>query len=430
MKKTVAFCTLGCKVNQYETDAMRELFKNAGYETVSFEAAADVYVVNTCTVTSVGDKKSRQMLRRAKKTNKNALVAAVGCMVQTAPEQTKKIEDVDIIIGTNEKSKILESVERALAEKKKLTLVKNISKETEFEDISGAVPESRERAYIKIQEGCDCFCSYCIIPYARGRSRSRNEAAIISEALRLAEKGFLEAVLTGIHVSSYGKDTGKSLLGLLEKINGIEKIKRIRLSSIDPMAFDEEFVRGISRLDKVCPHFHISLQSGSDAVLKKMNRRYTAQQFLQVLERLRGCMADVSVTTDIIVGFPGETEQEFQNTCELLKKAAFSGVHVFPYSEREGTPAASFDAQVSKQVRGERAAAIAKIAEETKKEFLRRYIGKTLEILPEQSRNSYTEGFSPNYLRVYAEGAKKPADKIVPVKINALYKDGLKGIIV
>ena len=312
--KKVAFCTLGCKVNQYETNAMEKSFIEAGYEVVPFSDIADVYVINTCTVTGVGDKKSRQMIRRAKKNNEKAIVAAVGCMAQVAKDDVLKIKEADIVLGNNQKQKIVECVTRAMEEKQQISLVEDVMLDTAFEETPLDGFSGKDRAYIKIQDGCNKFCSYCIIPYARGHIRSRSIENIKKEATRLAENGFFEVTLTGIHVASYRDAYGNTLADVIKVVSEISKIARIRLSSIDPLAFTDEFIEKIKDVKKLCPHFHISLQSGSDKILSYMNRRYTTAKFSETVRKLRSVFPDLSVTTDIITGFPYETDKEFRET--------------------------------------------------------------------------------------------------------------------
>ena len=428
MTKKAAFYTLGCKVNQYETHAMEKMFQNDGYEIVPFDGFADVYIVNTCTVTGVGDKKSRQMLRRAKAKNPSAVIAAVGCLAQTDPKMLESLGCVDVIIGTNQKGEIVNLIHKFEKENTPVRKIENISQESRFEDTPIENFEGRQRAFIKIQEGCNKFCSYCIIPYARGRSRSRDEESILNEVNALCKKGFCEVVLTGIHVSSYGNDTGTSLAELLCKISEISEIKRIRLSSIDPNAFTDEFIYTVSSLPKVCPHFHISLQSGSDVVLKKMNRRYTSADYLDVLAKLRAAVPDVSVTTDIITGFPYESEKEFENTLNFVKKARLSGVHVFPYSERRGTPAVKFAESVPKDERARRAHVLSELAEEYKNAFAAKFVGRTLDVLFEQKNKAdFYEGFTPNYIKVTAKSDADVSGQILPVLIEKVQDGALSG---
>ena len=329
--KKVAFYTLGCKVNQYETEAMIELFEHAGYEHVQSEEYADVYVINTCTVTHMSDRKSRQYIRRVKKKNPNSVIAVVGCYSQVAPEEILDIEEVNLVMGTNDRRHIVEKVE-AVTCNDKVSTVDDIMKVKEFEEIEITQTNGRTRAFMKIQDGCDRFCTYCIIPYARGRVRSRDLDNIVEEVKLLASKGYKEVVLTGIHVASYGKDIKDKevkLLDVIKAVNEIDGIERIRTSSVEPILFTDEFVEEISKMDKVCPHFHLSLQSGCDATLDRMNRRYTTAEYREIVERLREKMPDVAITTDVIVGFPGETNEEFKQTYEFLKDIELSQMHIF-----------------------------------------------------------------------------------------------------
>ncbi|HHY91013.1 MAG TPA: tRNA (N(6)-L-threonylcarbamoyladenosine(37)-C(2))-methylthiotransferase MtaB, partial [Clostridiales bacterium] len=317
--ETVAFYTLGCKVNQYETEAMKELFEKAGYTIVEAEGKADVYVINTCTVTNLGDRKSRQFIRRAKRNNPESIIAVVGCYAQIAPEEVLSIEGVNLILGTKDRNRIVEYVEQAKKSRGKINVVEDIMKADEFEEMPIEKMQGKTRAYLKIQEGCNQYCSYCIIPYARGPIRSRKLEDIVHEVRRLEQHGFKEIVLTGIHIASYGKDLGKNtLLDVIRSVHNAEGIQRIRLSSIEPTIMTEAFVEELSKLEKVCPHFHLSLQSGCDETLKRMNRKYTTDEYRRVVHRLRKIWPDVSITTDIMVGFPGETEEEFEKTMDFV----------------------------------------------------------------------------------------------------------------
>jgi len=336
----VAFYTLGCKVNQYETEAMEEIFEKNDYVIVNSDEIADIYVINTCTVTNLSDRKSRQFISRAKKLNKDAIIAVVGCYSQVSPDEVEKIEGVDVIIGTTERNRILELCEKAKVENQRINIVRNIKSQKEFEPINIDDIKSKTRAYIKIQDGCSQFCSYCIIPYARGPIRSRSLDEIVEETQKLANAGFKEVVLTGIHVASYGKDTDKTpLVKVLEEVGKVKGIDRIRLSSLEPTLIDENFMKSILKIGKVCDHFHLSLQSGSDTVLKRMNRKYTTSEYRNIVSIIRKYMPNAGITTDIIVGFPGETEDEFNETLDFVKEIGFSRIHVFKYSPRKGTPA-------------------------------------------------------------------------------------------
>jgi len=402
--KKVAFYTLGCKVNQYETNAMAQKFIEKGYEKVEFEEVSDVYIINTCTVTNMADKKSRQIIRQAKKHNKDAVVVATGCYAQVNDAQIKDIEAVDLIVGNNEKTRIVELVEEY---KKKNSQVGKIEEEKEFNDFGTVTYTDKTRAVIKIQDGCNNFCSYCIIPYARGRVRSRNPESIIKEITEIAKKGIKEVVITGIHVASYGKDfeNGYKLIDLLEEINKIENLKRIRLGSLEPNLINEDFVKRLVKLDKVCNHFHLSLQSGCNETLKRMNRKYTAEAFEKEVELLRKNFPNVALTTDIIVGFPGETEKEFEETYKFLEKIKFSKMHVFKYSPRKGTIAAKMKEQISPEIKEERSNKLIELSKINEKEFLNSHIGKEVEVLFEtKTPNGYTVGHTTNYISIKVRG--------------------------
>ena len=413
--KKVAFYTLGCKVNTYESDAMASLFEKAGYEIIPHTKKADIYIINTCTVTAVGDKKSRQMIRRAKRLNPQAIIAVAGCYAQVAPDEVMAIDGVDIVIGNEHKKEIVELVEKAKDEQ--ISLVAEIS--NSYEDFGAGNYHSRTRATLKIQDGCNSFCSYCIIPYARGRIRSRSMESIVNEVKSLAKQGFVEIVLVGIHLASYGKDLEKGdLISVVEELNKIEGIQRIRLGSLEPKCLTEDFVSRIKNAEKVCPHFHVSLQSGCDATLKRMNRKYNMQEYFEGLERLR-TIPDVSVTTDVMVGFAGETEEEFEESLANVEKCGFSSVHIFPYSIRKGTPAAKMPGQVPENIKTERAAKMAQLTEKMQKEFEEKYIGKTVEVLFEQDGKGHTA----NFIQVHAEGG----EGIQKVVLTGTNEDGLEG---
>ena len=331
-KRKIAFLTLGCKVNQYETNGMIQAFKNKDYEIVDFNSKnADIYVINTCTVTNMSDRKSRQMLRQAKKNNENSIVVAVGCYVQVAKEEIEKIPEIDLVLGTNEKVNIVNYVEDFIKQREKLNKIDDVMQNKDYGDFGSVTYTEKTRAVIKVQDGCDRFCSYCIIPYARGRVRSRNSESVINEITEIAQNGIKEVVITGIHVASYGKDFKNEyrLIDLLEEINKIDAIERIRLGSIEPLLISEEFLNRLIKLEKICHHFHLSLQSGCTDTLKRMNRRYTIQEFEEIVNRLRRYYDDVILTTDIIVGFPDETEKEFEETYNFLEKIKFYKMHIF-----------------------------------------------------------------------------------------------------
>ncbi len=420
--KTVKFYTLGCKVNLYETEAMKSLFQNRGY-TVTENDDADVFVINTCTVTAVGDKKSRQMIRRAKKCNENAIVAVVGCYAQVSPEQVAKMPEVDLILGTSGRKNIVDYVEQYSGEKMNMVL-KDIP--SVYEDIASDT-QSRTRATIKIQDGCRSFCSYCIIPYARGPLRSRKPEDIINEVTELAAKGYKEFVFVGINLAAYSCE-GLKLGDVVEAVCRIDGVLRVRLGSLEPNVFTPRFLDIIKNQPKLCRHFHISLQSGCTETLKRMNRHYTAEKYLDYLEKIRNIIPDVNFTTDVMTGFPGETEEEFAKSIETVKKAGFGSIHVFPYSIRPGTPAAEMKNQIDGNVKHKRAEQMIMLGEQLQKEKLKSYVGKTVEVLFEtEIENNMWEGFTNNYLRVTADGAGL-CGKIKDVLITGFEGDTLTGI--
>jgi threonylcarbamoyladenosine tRNA methylthiotransferase MtaB len=416
----VSFYALGCKVNQYEIDCYAKKFRDNGWEIGSFSDVCDAYVINTCAITNIGERKSRQIIRRAKKQNPDAVVAVTGCYAQTKAEEIKRMSEADVVLGTANRAKICEIVEAKLRGENS-DLITDIMKQRLYEELECEGKTERTRAYIKIQDGCDNFCSYCIVPYARGPVRSRNPENIVKEAKRLAEKGFREVVLTGISVASYGKDLkdGTTLKNVIEAVCKTEGIERVRLSSISPDIFDDEFISFIANEKKMCRHFHISLQSGSTSVLKRMNRKYTAEQYLDTLERIRSAMPDCGITTDIICGFPEESEAEFAQTMEFVKKARFLKVHVFPYSERSGTVAAVMP-QIPHPVREARAAELGTLTEKIAEEVEESFIGQTLEVLFEQTDGGFAEGLAGNYLRIYAAGGEELTGEIKRVKIKEI----------
>ena len=367
--KKVAFYTLGCKVNQYETEAMLEMFEKKGYTNVGSEEYADVYVINTCTVTHMSDRKSRQYIRRVKKKNPKSIIAVVGCYSQVSPEEILEIEDVNLVMGTNDRRTIVDRIEE-LDSNSKLSTVDDIMKVREFESIEISQNNGKTRAFIKIQDGCDRYCTYCIIPYARGRIRSRNIDEIREEIITLANNGYKEVVLTGIHVASYGKDLKEDIgiLDVIKAVNDIDGIERIRLSSVEPVLFTDEFIDEICKIDKLVPHFHLSLQSGTDSTLKRMNRRYTAAEYKRTVDTLRDRIKDVMLTTDVIVGFPGETNEDFSETLRFLKEIKLMHMHVFKYSPRKGTPAASMKDQVDPQAKQFRSDALLNLSKKNFKE--------------------------------------------------------------
>lgn len=430
--KKIAFCTLGCKVNQYESQAMGELFEAAGYTVVPFDTAADVYIINTCSVTSLADRKSRQMIRRAKKLNPAAYVAVTGCFAQTAPEKVSEIEGVNLIVGTSGRNKIVELVEQGKAAH---IAVEDIMQVHDFEPLSVSGYSEHTRAFIKAQEGCSQFCSYCIIPYARGPVRSRLQAEIIEEAKRLASHGYAEIVLVGIHIASYGKDLKEStnLQTLITEIEKIDGIRRIRLSSIEPMHLNEEFIETVKHSKKLCRHFHISLQSGCDATLRRMNRKYKSADYAGIVNGLRAAFDDASITTDVMVGFPGETEEEFEASLAFVKQMQFAEAHVFAYSPRGGTPAQKMENQVSPEEKHRRSALMIEASAAAQKAFLERFVGRELEVLFEQPASGMSgvyEGKTDNYITVLAETDGDIANQFKTVKIQRVEGMQLFGRIV
>ena len=410
---------------------MIKQFEQNSYNIVPFDERADIYVINTCTVTNMSDKKSRQYIRRARKKNKNAIIIATGWYEQVAKDEIKKIEGIDIIIGNNEKNKIIEIIEEYRKNNLPIEQVSDIMKQTDFLDLGILTREDKTRAVIKIQDGCDKYCTYCIIPFARGRVRSRNEDSIIAEAKALVASGVKEIVITGIHIASYGKDLkDTNLCSLLIKLNKIEGLSRIRLGSLEPTILTNEFVNKIKNLKKLCNHFHLSLQSGCNETLKRMNRHYTVEEFKNVVERLRKAFPEVMLTTDIIVGFPGETEEEFKKTYYYLKNIKFYKMHVFPYSKREGTKASKMQKQISQVVKEQRSKKLIELSNENEKEYLKKYIGKNLDVLFEKKEGEFIKGHTSNYLEVKVENKQTKENEIKTVHIIKREKMELIGEIV
>lgn len=404
MGRRAAFHTLGCKVNAYETEAMEELLQNAGYEIVPFNEQADVYVVNTCSVTNIAERKSRQMLHRAKKLNPQAVVVAAGCYVQVSEEEARADEAVDLILGNNQKHQIVSVLDAYFEGRELVDVLEEVSRE-QYEELEVSTVLEHTRAFVKVQDGCNQFCSYCIIPYARGRVRSRRMENVISEIKRLAASGIREVVLTGIHLSSYGRETdGEShLIELIEAIHPIEGIERIRLGSLEPRIITEEFVGRLKKLEKVCPHFHLSLQSGCAETLKRMNRHYTPEEYYEKCRLLRENFEFPAITTDVIVGFPGETQEEFEETYRFLEKVHFYEMHIFRYSRRKGTRADKMDNQVSDEQKAERSNILSKLEAQMTHDFRAQWIGKRVPVLLEERQEingvSYMVGHTPQYIK-------------------------------
>jgi len=428
--KTIAAFTLGCKVNAYDTQAMLELFQNKGYQVVDFTEKAGVYLINTCTVTNLGDKKSRQLIRRAVSQNPEAVVVAAGCYAQVAPDELSGIEGVNLVIGTKDRNKIVELVESYEGESP-VCRVYDIQSEKIFEPLNINRLRDRTRAFVKIQEGCENFCSYCIVPYARGPVRSRPLADIINEVRTLAAHGFQEIVLAGIQVSSYGKDLKRTdLLDVIEQAHLQEGIRRIRLSSVEPGLFTPDFMSSLSKLPKICDHFHLSLQSGCDRTLKRMNRRYTASEYADTVKELRRLYPGVSLTTDVIVGFPGESENDFLESYSFIKDMALSKLHVFPYSRKKGTKASAMPEQISPEIKKDRLNRMLALDKELSARYLERFIGRELDLLFEtRSRTGYYEGHTTNYCKVSCESEEDLRGRVVPVKILSLNENLLIGCI-
>ncbi|SJZ96431.1 tRNA (N(6)-L-threonylcarbamoyladenosine(37)-C(2))-methylthiotransferase MtaB [Selenihalanaerobacter shriftii] len=433
--KRVGFYTLGCKVNQYDTESMINLFKEAGYEIVDFNTEADVYIINTCTVTHQGASKSRKITRRAKRRNPEAIVAVVGCYPQVSPEEVLEIEGIDLIVGTEGRKEIVSLVEEAVAATKPLDYVQDVMESDIFEEIPITESNERTRASLKVQEGCDRFCAYCIIPYTRGSIRSRELTEAIAEAKRLAENGFKEIVLTGIHLGAYGEEREKknNLNTLIKELLPINGIERIRLSSIEATEVNEELINMIANEKKLCRHLHLPLQSGSDKVLEAMNREYTTTEYAAKVEKIRNKIPEIAITTDVMVGFPGETDENFETTYEFIKEIGFSDLHVFKYSKREGTPAANLSNQVHSKVKKKRSAKLRELAKSMAVDYRREFIGKELDVLLEDERNHQTNlltGLTDNYLRVMVDENDKYEGQLVDVGLIREAEDYLIGEII
>ncbi len=435
----IAFHTLGCKVNQYETEGLKENFKKAGHEVVTDTEFADAYVINTCTVTNLADRKSRQFIRRARAINPDAAIAVTGCYVQVAPEEVAAIEGVDIIAGTNEKSAMVALVEEYIRKGSKIRQVKSYEELDTYEE-TGTITsmESRTRAYIKIQEGCDRFCSYCIIPFARGRVRSRKPSEIIKEAANLIEAGFKELILTGINAALYGTEQGfvcdiddtdiENMHGIEIIIHLLDKMPgdfRIRLSSLEPTAVNSDYVKRLLEYDRLCHHLHLSIQSGSSSIISAMNRNYTREDYLDIVKVLRDKDLYYGITTDIIVGFPGETDEDFADSMNMVREADFLKVHAFQYSKRKGTAAALMDNQIEPQIKKSRSAALIAEADRVSKEFMTACTGEIRQVLFEETDKDKITGYTDNYIKAYAEADGKYLNTLCNVKITGLMYDGV-----
>lgn len=428
----VAFSTLGCRVNVYESEAMIEKFIKDGYEITNFEKFSDVYVINTCTVTNMGDKKSRQMISRARRKNPEAIIAVVGCYSQIASDEISKIEGVDVVLGTRNKGDIVYYVNRAREEKKQFVEVSDVLRNKNFEELDIEEYQDKTRAFLKIQDGCNKFCSYCLIPFARGAVCSKDPKKLLKEVHELAENGFKEIILSGVHTASYGVDLegNWSLVKVLEEINKVEGIERIRIGSIDPTFFSEGVIEKITTLEKMCPHFHLSLQSGCDATLKRMNRHYTTEDYKTVVENLRKYISDVSITTDIIAGFPGESERDFNGTYKFLSEIELAKMHIFKYSPRKGTKAAEMMLQVDGNIKEQRSESLITLAEKLENEFMNKFIGRTMNVLYEEESKELSNhyvGYTPNYIKVITKSDESLQGKIVETRLKEVDKGYILG---
>ncbi|MCM3114881.1 tRNA (N(6)-L-threonylcarbamoyladenosine(37)-C(2))-methylthiotransferase MtaB [Neobacillus sp. MER 74] len=421
---TVAFHTLGCKVNHYETEAIWQLFKQEGYERVDFESISDVYIINTCTVTNTGDKKSRQVIRRAVRKNPDAVICVTGCYAQTSPAEIMAIPGVDVVVGTQDRIKMLEYIEQYKLERQPINGVGNIMKSRVYEELDVPSFTDRTRASLKIQEGCNNFCTFCIIPWARGLMRSRDPKEVIRQAQQLVNAGYQEIVLTGIHTGGYGEDMKDyNLAQLLRDLEAVNGLKRLRISSIEASQITDEVIEVIKHSPIVVRHLHIPLQSGSNSVLKRMRRKYTMEFFGERLDRLKEVLPGLAVTSDVIVGFPGETEEEFMETYNFINEHKFSELHVFPYSKRTGTPAARMEDQVDEEIKNERVHRLIALSDQLAKEYASRFEGEVLEVIPEEvsaeeADSGYLIGYTDNYMKVIFSAPEDMIGKIVKVKIN------------
>lgn len=426
--KTVAFHTLGCKVNTYESNAMLKIFQDAGYQEVDFKEVADVYVINTCTVTNTGDSKSRQMIRKAIRKNPEAVVCAVGCYSQVAPEDIEQIEGIGVVLGTQYRKEIVDLVEEYQKTNQKIVKVDSVKNLRKFEDLN-IDRFKNTRAFLKIQDGCNNFCTYCIIPYARGRVRSRKPESVLKQAELLVSRGYVEIVLTGIHTAGYGEDLENySFYDLLVDLVKIKGLKRLRISSIETSQITDEIIDLIASNDIIVDHLHVPLQSGCDATLKRMNRKYTTEQYLEKINKIRSYLPNIAFTTDVIVGFPGETDEEFQATYDFIKKVNYSQLHVFPYSPRKNTPAAKMKDQVNDQVKHQRVERLLELSKQLNYDFAMKQIDKTLKVLFEKRLGDYLIGHASDYLQVKVKTNENLIGEIVNIKIEK-YSDMLEGSI-
>lgn len=434
---SVAFYTLGCKVNFYDTEAVWQLFKKDGYEQVDFETTtADVYLINTCTVTNTGDKKSRQIIRRAIRRNPDAVIAVTGCYAQTSPAEILAIEGVDLVIGTQDRDKLMDYIGQIQQDRKPVNAVRNIMKTREFEELDVPDFADRTRAFLKIQEGCNNFCTFCIIPWSRGLSRSRDRESILNQARQLVASGYKEIVLTGIHTGGYGDDLDNyRLTDLLWDLDGVDGLERIRISSIEASQIDDAMIDVLNRSSKMCRHLHIPLQAGDNTVLSRMRRKYTIEQFAEKIRLLHLAMPGVAITTDVIVGFPGETEEMFETGYRYMEELQFAEMHVFPYSKRTGTPAARMEDQVDDEVKNERVHKLIDLSERMQLEYAKKFVGEVVDVIPEREYKGapgtgLIMGYSGNYLQVVFEGSQSLIGELCRVKITEAGVNECKGQLV
>lgn len=421
---TVAFHTLGCKVNHYETEAIWQLFKQAGYEQVDFEQTSDVYVVNTCTVTNTGDKKSRQVIRRAVRRNPDAVICVTGCYAQTSPAEIMAIDGVDIVVGTSGRGHLIEYIEQYKEERQPINAVGNIMKARVYEELEVPDFTDRTRASLKIQEGCNNFCTFCIIPWARGLLRSRDPQSVIEQAHKLVAAGYKEIVLTGIHTGGYGEDLEDyNLAKLLLDLEQVEGLERLRISSIEASQITDEVIEVLKHSTKVCRHLHVPLQAGDDEVLKRMRRKYTVAEYKERVDKVQRVLPNFALTSDVIVGFPGETEEQFMNTFNFIKELRFAELHVFPYSKRTGTPAARMTDQVPEEIKNDRVHRLIQLSDQLAKEYASQFEGQILDVIPEteyqeKPGSGLLVGYTDNYMRVVIKGTEELIGSVVKVRID------------
>lgn len=430
--KTIAFYTLGCKVNQSDTASMEKIFRQAGYKIVDFNYKADVYLINTCVVTNMGQSKSRKMIHKIVRQNPNAFVVVTGCYPQTFPEEVKNIIGVDLIVGNQDREQIVEIFEDAYNKHRIDTVnaVRKLEMGSKFEEMDVNEVTHKTRAFLKIQEGCNQFCTYCIIPYARGPLRSRSLPNITAEVAKLVAAGFKEIVLIGIHLGAYGHENkdGHTLVMAVKAALAVPELVRLRLGSLESVELDEEFLKLLAQDSRICKHLHLPLQAGSDKILRAMHRPYDTKKFTDILQKIRIKFPGIAITTDIIVGFPGETEEDFEQSLNYIKQCEFSKIHIFPYSQRKGTPAASYSNQISSVIKQERVARLELLAEASHDDFCKKFVGKTISVILEnQDENGLWEGLSSEYVRVFAQGDSNLGGTVQKVKIDKLYRDGLYG---